>query len=72
MTCGILVPRPGIEPTPRAVEGRVLTTGPLPTSCFKSSFKHELSYFHPKAMTLVTLQGSKGFSLTYTVTVLKK
>ena len=25
--CGILVPRPGIEPTPPALEGEVLTTG---------------------------------------------
>ena len=27
-TCGILVPRPGIEPAPPALEGEVLTTGP--------------------------------------------
>ena len=26
--CGILVPRPGIEPAPPVVEGRVLTIGP--------------------------------------------
>ena len=26
--CGILAPRPGIEPTPPALEGEVLTTGP--------------------------------------------
>ena len=26
--CGILAPYPGIEPTPPALEGRVLTTGP--------------------------------------------
>ncbi len=26
--CGILVPRPGIEPTSPALEGEVLTTGP--------------------------------------------
>ena len=26
--CGILVPRPGIEPTAPALEGEVLTTGP--------------------------------------------
>ena len=25
---GILAPRPGIEPTPTALEGKVLTTGP--------------------------------------------
>ena len=27
-TCGILVPWPGIEPTPPALEGEVLTIGP--------------------------------------------
>ena len=27
MACGILAPRPGIEPTPPALEARVLTTG---------------------------------------------
>ena len=26
--CRILAPRPGIEPTPPALEGEVLTTGP--------------------------------------------
>ena len=26
--CGLLTPRPGIEPTPAALEGEVLTTGP--------------------------------------------
>ena len=28
MACGTLVPRPGLEPTPPALEGGVLTTGP--------------------------------------------
>ena len=27
--CGILAPRPGVEPAPLALEGKVLTTGPL-------------------------------------------
>ena len=27
--CGILAPRPGIAPTPPALEGKILTTGPL-------------------------------------------
>ena len=26
--CGILAPQPGMEPTPPALEGEVLTTGP--------------------------------------------
>ena len=26
--CGILVPQPGIEPTPPALEGEVISTGP--------------------------------------------
>ena len=36
--CGILVPWPGIEPTPPAIEGEVLTTGPpreVPTQSFE-------------------------------------
>ena len=35
--CGILVPRPGIEPAPSASEGEVLTTEPpgeIPNWCF--------------------------------------
>ena len=28
VACGIFVPSPGIEPTPPALEGRFLTTGP--------------------------------------------
>ena len=28
VACGILVPRPGIEPLSPALEGRFLTTGP--------------------------------------------
>ena len=27
-TCGILAPQPGIKPTPPALQGKVLTTGP--------------------------------------------
>ena len=30
VTCGILVPRPVIEPTSPALQGRFLTTGPPP------------------------------------------
>ena len=33
-TCGILDPRPGIEPAPPALEGKVLTTGPPEKSSF--------------------------------------
>ena len=47
--CGILVPRPGIEPTPPAQKGKVLTTGPpgksltvLRTSAFKLWVKQDL------------------------------
>ena len=32
--CGILAPRPGIEPAPPALEGEVLTTGPPGKSLF--------------------------------------
>ena len=33
--CGVLVPQPGIEPTPPALEGKVLTTG-LPGKSLES------------------------------------
>ena len=37
--CGILAPRPGIEPAPPALEGKVLTTGPPGKSlCFLLKF----------------------------------
>ena len=39
--CGILAPQPGIEPTPLAREGKVLTTGPLG----KSQFSLSISFF---------------------------
>ena len=35
--CGILVPFPGIEPTPLALEGKVLTTG-LPGKSLPRAF----------------------------------
>ena len=28
MACGILVPQPGMEPAPHALEGKILTAGP--------------------------------------------
>ena len=39
--CGILVPWPGIEPTPPGVEGKVLTTGPpgVPVLTFESTLQ---------------------------------
>ena len=39
--CGILAPRPAIEPVPHALEGKVLTPGPPGKSCvlyLKGSF----------------------------------
>ena len=36
--CGILAPRPGIEPAPPALEGKVLTTGPPGKSLDCSKF----------------------------------
>ena len=35
--CGILTPQPGIQPTPPALEGKVLTTGP-PGKIWSPSF----------------------------------
>ena len=37
--CGILVPQPGIDPTPPALEGEVLTTGPPKHAEFKSTYQ---------------------------------
>ena len=37
-TCGILSPQPGIEPTPPAPEGKVLTTGPPGKSLIPFAF----------------------------------
>lgn len=34
LACGILAPRPGMKPTPPALEGHVLTTGPPRKSLF--------------------------------------
>ena len=38
--CGILAPQPGIEPTPPALEGEVLTTGPPGKSHFLAFLKN--------------------------------
>ena len=42
--CGILVPWPGIRPTPPALESEVLTTGP-PGKSLTIFFALENSYF---------------------------
>ena len=34
--CGILAPRPVIQPAPSALEGKVLTTGPPGSPCWIS------------------------------------
>ena len=44
MACGILVPRPGIEPTSPELEGRFFTTGPLGKSLFLLLMEY-CSYF---------------------------
>ena len=38
--CGILAPRPEIEPTPRPLEGEVLTTGPPGKSLLIPVLRH--------------------------------
>ena len=43
--CGILAPRPGIEPAPPALEGRVLTTGPPGKSPKKAPLPTESAFF---------------------------
>ena len=46
--CGILVPRPGIEPTSSALEGGVLTTGPPGKSLFLSFEEEEKVTWGPQ------------------------
>lgn len=41
----ILVPQSGIQPTPLALEGRVLTSGPLGKSCITSIWHWKHYYF---------------------------
>ena len=48
--CGILAPRPGIEPTPPALEGEVLTTGP-PGKSLRWTF---LKFCIPESQTTMT------------------
>ena len=52
----ILVPQPGIEPTPPALEGEVLTTGPSgnPPYCFLFLFSEGMG-----------LRGARGVSLCF-------
>ena len=49
MTCGILIPPPGIEPMLPALEGGVLTTGlqgkPLEVLFVLSLMFHNISYY---------------------------
>ena len=40
--CGILAPQTGIEPTPPALEGGVLTTGPPGKSHYPDTFDPEV------------------------------
>ena len=42
--CGILAPRPRIEPTPLALKGKVLTTGP-PGKSLNNYFKYKRNKF---------------------------
>ena len=43
VACGILVPRPGIKPTSPALEGGLLTTGPLGKSLVYDFMKYLFS-----------------------------
>ena len=42
-TCGILAPQPGIEPTPSALEDKVLTTKPPGKSLYYEFLRNFLS-----------------------------
>ena len=49
--CGILAPQPGMEPTPAALEGEVLTTG-LPGKSLSPSFESHLSLLAGRSWTM--------------------
>ena len=60
--CGILVPRPGIESSPPALEGKVLTTGPPGKSL------NQVSTAFPKALehaSKVLIQGTTSYQVTF-------
>ena len=50
--CGILAPRPGIEPSPPALEGEVLTTGPPGKSPASHSYAGQCSISNGKYLQL--------------------
>ena len=59
--CGILAPRPGMEPAPPALEGEALTTGPPGKSlnCFKCY--SDLAFHIRTCMYTVSLISCLGF-----------
>lgn len=52
-SCGIWIPRPGIEPTPSALEGKVLTLGPPGKSLFHCFGAFRFLFFTPMNMNIL-------------------
>ena len=55
--CGILVPRPGIEPMSFALEGRFLTSGPSEKPLFSPAFLCYYYFVFGWAWTFVAVSG---------------
>ena len=55
--CGILVPQPGVKPTPPALEGEVLTTGPPGKSPDLHFYSFHSSIPLPPELILSSLRG---------------
>ena len=61
--CGILAPQPGIEPTPPALEGEVLTTGLF--SLFKNKISYmNLFFYHSTPLKLICRKSYFGIFLS--------
>ena len=70
--CGILAPRPGIEPAPPALEGKVLTTGPPGKSLiflFIQNIYHQITSCYGLNCVCPTSPNTNVEALTLTVTV---
>ena len=60
MACGILIPRPGMEPALHAVEVQSLSPWTA------REFPVDLSSLHPRACIFVSLQLSLGLAYSFT------
>ena len=66
--CGILASQPGTEPTPRALEGQVLTTGPPGKSPWIFSLLHSITGCYKILNKIPCVTESKSLLLIYVIT----